>query len=92
MQQPDSPSTAAAAAAQERPNSAEPFAKRRAIEELQSMGFSQSIAASALAEAAGNQQRAINLILDSSSPADGPLEASEANGVDAWLPHLISAL
>jgi uncharacterized UBP type Zn finger protein len=96
MQQPDSPlsctSSAAPAATQERPNSAEPFVKRRAIEELQSMGFSQSIAARALASALGIKQRAINFILDSSLQADDPLEASDANGADAWLPCLISAL
>ena len=56
------------------------------------MGFSQSMAARALASAAGNQQRAINFILDSSLQADDPLEASDANGADAWLPCLISAL
>ena len=46
----------------ERPNSAEPFTQRPAIEELQSIGISQSIAASVLASAAGNQQHAMNSI------------------------------
>ena len=46
----------------ESPNSAEPFTQRPAIEELLSIGISQSIAASVLASAAGNQQHAMNSI------------------------------